>query len=213
MTVAEPAVTLTDFALALKCLVLTALIATRATSDETRRKWIVVFFGSLTAAPLLGGIVHGFITDKHSLAHAIFWNATLIAIGVTALATWMIVSLLSLRGRGQCILQRAAIVIFALYTASIIGLNNSFYIAVVHYLPPALIFTAVVANLYRKSRTTRRLAALTGLLMTFAAALVQQLKVAVHPEYFDHNALYHLIQGVAVLLIFVWMKAIVEGAE
>ena len=49
--------------------------------------------------------------------------------------------------------------------------------------------------------------------MTFAAALVQRLKVAVHPEYFDHNALYHLIQGVAVLLIFVWMKAIVEGAE
>ena len=127
--------------------------------------------------------------------------------------TWIIVSLLSLSGRSRRILQSAAVVIFSLYTASIIALNNSFYMAVAHYLPPALIFTCVVANLYRKQRTGRLLAALIGLIMTFAAALVQQLKVAVHSEYFDHNALYHLIQGVAVLLIFVWMKAVVEAAE
>ena len=177
------------------------------------RKWVVVFFGSLAAAPLLGGIVHGFITDQHSLLHALVWNGTLVAIGVTALATWMIVSLLSLSGRSRRLMQNAAIVIFSLYSASIIALNNSFYMAVAHYLPPALIFTGVVANLYRKQRTGRLLGALTGLIMTFAAALVPQLKVGVHPEYFDHNALYHLIHGIAFLLICVWMKAVVEAAE
>ena len=213
MNIAEPAVALTDFALAIECLILTLIIATRRGPDEIMRKWVVVFFASLAAAPLLGGIVHGFITDKQSLIHAIVWNTTMIAIGVTALATWMIISVLTLSGRSRRLLQNAAVVIFALYSASIIGLNNSFYMAVAHYLPPVLIFTCIVAHLYRKQRTARQLAALAGLLMTFAAALVQQLKIAVHPAYFEHNALYHLIQAVAVLLIFVWMKALVEAKE
>ena len=125
MTVAEPAVTLTDFALALECLVLTALIATRATSDETRRSGSSYFSAAWRRRRC--STASSTASSPTSIrCHAIFWNATLIAIGVTALATWIIVSLLSLRGRGQCILQRAAIVIFALYTASIIGLNNSF---------------------------------------------------------------------------------------
>ena len=37
-----------------------------------------------------------------------------------------------------------------------------------------------------------------GLVLTFVAAGVQQAALGVHPRYFDHNALYHLIQGLAL---------------
>ncbi len=45
------------------------------------------------------------------------------------------------------------------------------------------------------------------------AAGVQQLGIALHPVYFDHNALYHLIQAVAVLMLFLSARGIVrQGA-
>jgi len=36
----------------------------------------------------------------------------------------------------------------------------------------------------------------------FAASALQQLHVGLHPRYFNHNALYHLIQGIALALLF-----------
>jgi hypothetical protein len=40
-----------------------------------------------------------------------------------------------------------------------------------------------------------------GLALTFVAAAVQQAHVTVHPR-LGHNALYHLIQGIALALVF-----------
>ena len=41
-----------------------------------------------------------------------------------------------------------------------------------------------------------------GLGLTFVAAAVQQARVGLHPRYFNHNALYHLIQGAGLFLVF-----------
>ena len=41
-----------------------------------------------------------------------------------------------------------------------------------------------------------------GLGLTFVAAAVQQGRVGLHPRYFNHNALYHLIQGAGLFLVF-----------
>jgi hypothetical protein len=46
------------------------------------------------------------------------------------------------------------------------------------------------------------LAGAGGMTLTFAAALVQQRRVALHRVYFNHNALYHAIQAVAIGLLF-----------
>jgi hypothetical protein len=44
--------------------------------------------------------------------------------------------------------------------------------------------------------------------MSAAAAMLQQAKVAVHPVYFDHNAVYHVVQAIAlVFLYFGWRRA------
>jgi hypothetical protein len=43
------------------------------------------------------------------------------------------------------------------------------------------------------------------------AALVQRVGLAPHPVYFNHNALYHLLQGVALLLFYLAARRLVES--
>ena len=41
------------------------------------------------------------------------------------------------------------------------------------------------------------------MVLTLVAAVVQQRKISLHPVYFNHNAFYHAIQAVALVLIYV----------
>jgi hypothetical protein len=69
--------------------------------------------------------------------------------------------------------------------------------------------------MYRRTRNRPLALTITGLLLTFVAAGVQQAGIAVHPVYFNHNALYHVIQGVALFLIFVgarWIVTVAPGS-
>ena len=64
----------------------------------------------------------------------------------------------------------------------------------------------------RNGRRTRRGArlGLAGLGLTFVAAGVQAGRVGLHPRLFDHNALYHAIQGVAVAVFYLSARALAE---
>ena len=53
---------------------------------------------------------------------------------------------------------------------------------------------------------------LAGIISTFAAAGVQQTGLAMHPIYFNHNALYHLIQGLALFMVFWSVPALTVAA-
>ena len=48
----------------------------------------------------------------------------------------------------------------------------------------------------------------------FVGSVVQFRRVAVHPVYFDHNALYHAIEAIALLFMFGAARwAIATGAQ
>lgn len=61
---------------------------------------------------------------------------------------------------------------------------------------------------YARERERHVLVAVLGLPLTFVAAAVQQAGVALHPTYFDHNALYHLVQAVALWLFFLGFRSV-----
>ena len=42
----------------------------------------------------------------------------------------------------------------------------------------------------------------TALALMFVGSIVQFRRVAVHPVYFNHNALYHAIEAIALLFMF-----------
>jgi hypothetical protein len=44
-------------------------------------------------------------------------------------------------------------------------------------------------------------------------AAVQQLRIGLHPAYFNHNALYHLVQAVALALVFAACRDLLAPRE
>jgi hypothetical protein len=206
MTVLEPAVTLTDFALAIEC-GLFAVWLRRCDRTRFTAPFVALFAASSVSA-LLGGISHGFLPGAESL-----WRATLIAICVAALAAWVAAARLALPERAERIVTALAALAFLAQAAYILFVDQSFTAAIVSYVPAALFLLIAFALVYRSQRSLFLLAGIAGLALTFVAAAVQQTGIGLHPRFFDHNAFYHLLQALAFFLIFWTARALVESSS
>ena len=207
----EPAVALTDYALAVECALFVLLLTSRRPVDQTLRFWFVVFFASAGGASLLGGTVHGFFSDATSNSRRILWQATLLAILVTSLATWRIGATIFLTARGAINVRRLAIALVAALSFVVLFVRHEFVIAIIAYLPATLFLLVGLVAAYRSRRLPALRWGVAGLGLTFVAATVQRLRIAVHPHYFDHNALYHVIQGVGLWMIFLGARCITSA--
>ncbi|MDX1431764.1 MAG: hypothetical protein R3286_04880 [Gammaproteobacteria bacterium] len=212
MTIAEPDVTLTDYALTLECAVLAWLLHRERLGDRALRRSCVIFFAAIGLASLMGGTVHGFAHDQSSLLHVVLWKTTLLAIGTAALAAWMMGSHLLSRESLARRVRDTAVALFAAYALAV-AFVDSFLLAVAHYLPAALFLLLAFWLRYLKDHRPSLLWGVTGLLLTFVAAAVQQLGVGLHRVWFNHNALYHVIQAVALLFLFVASRGIIRERE
>jgi hypothetical protein len=202
----EPDVALTDYALALECAVFCALVA--RSSHPPLRKWWMIFFASIGAGALFGGTVHGFFLDKSTTGWAILWHAAILSIGVTATATWAIGGYLQMGERMSAAVRRAAVWLLVVYTIIVLTVSSSFFVAILMYLPATVFMLVAMVDAYRRSPTRPEAYGIAGLALTFVAAAVQQFRIALHPQYFNHNALYHVVQGIALFLIFLAARSV-----
>ena len=192
----EPDVTLTDYLLALEAFAFAVLVARSAIATPLQR-WFVIFFAATAAASLVGGTVHGFFSNS-----VVLWRLVLISLGVVSAAAWAIGARLLFADRVAQIVTLAACVEFAVYALVVAMVTDSFSIAIANYLPSTIFLVVAFFASYRTSSATPLALGLGGLLLTLVAAAVQQARVALHPTYFNHNALYHLLQAIALFLIF-----------
>jgi hypothetical protein len=209
-SIAEPDVTLTDYGLALECGFFVLLLYRLRESAGPARTWFIVFFAALAIAAIAGGTVHGFLHREDTLAHRVAWNTSLIAIGVVALSAWMIGSRFEPVRRADLVLRWIAVALFIGYCTVVLLLRNTFAVAIVHYLPAVFFLLFVYAWSYFRGRQPYLLTGLIGLSLTLLAAGTQQLEIALHPVYFDHNALYHLVQAAALLMLYSSARSIVR---
>jgi len=203
----EPDVALTDFGLALECAVLAILLRVRPARDHASRTAFVVFFAALAAAALSGGIVHGFLPDEASAGYRVVWRATMLAIGLAAVAAWSAGAHLAMTASAATWVTRAAVAGLAAYALVVLRVTDDFAAAVGFYLPAALFLLGAFAVQYRRTRAAPLRAGMAGLLLTFIASGAQQAGIDLHPRYFNHNALYHLLQAVAMWLVYVSARA------
>src|SRR5580765_6504359 len=192
----EPDVTITDYLLALEAFAFAVLIARAATATPLQR-WFVIFFAATAAASLVGGTVHGFFNDS-----VVLWRLVLISLGVVAAAAWAIGARLLFADRLAQFVVTAAWVEFAAYALMVVFVTDKFLFAIVNYLPATVFLIVAFFARYQSNAVTPLAQGLAGLLLTLVAAGVQQARLAVHPRYFNHNALYHLLQAIALFLIF-----------
>jgi hypothetical protein len=200
----EPDVALTDYALAVECAVFAWLLWRRGKGEPTAapRSWWVLFFASASLASLLGGTEHGFFVADPGFADVALWRLTLLAIGAAAFAGWAIGSgLLLPRGPARWVVRAAAVGLGA-YAAVVLWVDDTFWVAIANYLPPLALLLGALSWIAVRERSRAAALAAAGVALMFVAAALQQLGIALHPTYFNHNALYHLVQAVALALLF-----------
>jgi uncharacterized protein DUF6962 len=200
--VTQPDVALTDFALTLECAAFA--LWPRAPRDEVQR-WLRVLFAASAAAPLAGGLFHGFYSAPDSAPGQWLWALALFGVGVAALACWALAAHLRLGTARARSAVRFAELGLALY-AGLLALGfRSFSLAVAVYLPPVL---ALLAASFRQSPL-----AAAGLGVTLVAAVAQQSQVSWPALGLSHNALYHAIQALGFALFFAGSRRWRAGEE
>lgn len=205
----EMDVMLTDYGLMVLCSVLASLLRRRADEGFFRTQF-ELFFGAVAVASLFGGTVHGFFLNENTPAHQILAALTFISIGVAGFSVWTIsarmlfdqerAKLISKMMLGVLVMYIIVVLKFAL--SFTLSLMKDYIVAIVYYLPAAVAFLGVLLRKYLKGHEKQILFGILGLFLTFVAAGIQQAKIGLSPVYFNHDALYHLVQAAGLYLIF-----------
>jgi hypothetical protein len=207
----RPAVSLTDFALAIECAAFALVLIRRPASDPVLRRWFVAFFASVAAASLLGGTMHGFFEYSTSPVRTILWTCTLLSILVTSFAAWSIAAILELDTRAGKVARRFGQAQLLVLSLVVLFVTRGFLVAIIAYLPATLFLLASLSLAYRRRRDSALAWGVAGLTLILAGSAVQQAGITVHPVYLDHNTLYHVIQGIALWMIYRAAKWIVAA--
>ena len=207
MTISEPATLITDYLLALFTALLARRLARAARDAEwsalverarTQRWWSVAFMAT-AAAGAAGGTVHGF---QHAMARPLadlLWIATLESLVVAAFA--VVSAALGQLGWSRGVTFAATFVaaaVFGFYGLWVIK-NPVFLAAIAAYGAAFAVLLAI--RFYRKPLDNAGRLLLAGVGLSLVAAGVQQSGWSIH-RYFNHNDLYHVIQAVAIWLLY-----------
>jgi hypothetical protein len=210
----QVAVSLTDYGLAAECLWFSLRIArSQSATTSTLRRLFAAFFLSIAMAALAGGTVHGFFSDESSPGYHFLWPFTLIVLGTTAMIGVQIGAGLQFPRSTAKNVGRSAFAIFIVYCLLVLFVRQDFRIAILGYVP-ALIFLGVAFLLaHRRQNTSMFLIGFIGVCTMLLAAAAQQAKIGIHPVYFDHNALYHVLQSIALFMVFLAGSQSIKSAE
>jgi hypothetical protein len=169
-----------------------------------------VLMGGLASAALWGAAFHAFFpAGTATLPGFLAWVPVVLSI-VVAASAMLELSLRLLLPRIQLPARRSIVATYAASFAVVVLLVHESFSSIVCFYIPALILLLIAAGHQAiRSRDTGWALIAIGLIMSAGAALLQQARVAVHPVYFDHNAVYHVVQGIAlVVLYFGWRRAL-----
>ncbi len=198
--IAEPAVTLTDYGLAIEGLCCAVILARNTRRDSELYPLGSIFFGATALAALTGGTFHGCFPDKRHPLHQRLWTTTLLALGTSSAAAWGIAARLAFAPRQARLVTTLGAGAYGIYGAVVLNGRQQFIVAVVGYLPAILFLLGALARRYARSRERAAALGLAGVGLTLIATGVQQGKLTIHPRFCDHNTLYHLLMGLALPL-------------
>jgi len=203
----EVDVAVTDYLLAVESALFAFLLSRQASNRTLGRRsgWrdpFALFFAATGVGSLVGGTVHGFFAAGDATPGVVLWRASLLAVGVAALCGWIIGARMLFGERAARAARLVASLEFLAYAAVIVGVNDSFWVAVANYLPTTAFLIVAFVVAYRSTGDRAAAVGVAGFASTVAAAAIQQFRVAVHPRYFNHNALYHVVQAAALFMIF-----------
>jgi hypothetical protein len=206
LSIHEPDVALTDLGLAILGGYfgwrLSRSLRKRGAGDKLRKAGLVIMLG-LASAALFGAIFHAFFPAKTaSPPGRIAWAPVVLSI-VTVAATLLWLALSLLVPRLSPALARVLLLVYCGAFLTIALLVDDSFGGIVRFYGPALILMLVAAVIQAaRTRSVGWGLIAGGFAISIVAALLQQAGVSIHPQYFNHNAVYHVVQGVALVLLY-----------
>ena len=202
MSIHEPDVVFTDLGLAILAAYLGWRLWTAAGIGSLARAGAVLL-GGLASAAFWGAIFHAFFpADTATLSGFIAW----IPVTLSIIVAGAIMLELSLRFLVPALPKPIRRLIVATYAASfavvVLLVDESFTSIVRFYMPPLLLLLVAAGQQAIRGRSAAWARIALGLIISVGAALLQQRRVSIHPLYFDHNAVYHVVQSVAIVFLY-----------
>jgi hypothetical protein len=205
----EPDVTLTDYGLAVECAACAAFLGLTPTGRKGLRTAGMCFFIFLGLSAATGGTVHGFCTQKQSPECQVLWQLTLQSIGLAAFSTWILGAGILATGRAGRWLALAAFPQIVVYGTMVLLITQEFWIAFTIYLPAAfLLLVGFCRGVWRDGHRFLLVGA-SGSVLSFVSSFFQFMRIGIDPVYFNHNALAHVVQAVALALIFLGIRYVI----
>jgi hypothetical protein len=201
----EPDVALTDLALSVETLVFALVFVRMRPADSALRVRAALLFAALSASSLLGALYHGFFPLRTATPGGwLVWILTMTAIGGAATVFWMLIG--SLGRKPPSWLTPVALAAFAAYVLFVVAVDYRFWVSIAFTVPPLLAFLGTLLARALRSSAPGAAAGIAAIALMFAASALQQLRIGIDPAWFNHNALYHLIQSVALVFLFVSLR-------
>jgi hypothetical protein len=202
----EISTTLSDFALcALNIIFCWKLWALRVSRKNFKNNFFGIFAAAALAS-LMGGVVHGFLPADDEKITQFFWLITMISVGVSSYNLNLVNLHLLFRNEMVISIRKYIRILLAIYIVIVIWVSSQFYIAIISYIPAAIVLFLILFSRVMRKRTMANLGGLVGLGLTFVAAYIQQSHLAIHPVYMDHNALYHVLQSLGMAGLFIFAR-------
>ena len=201
-TIHEPVTVLTDFIITGLCLYFYLQLNQLSGKDVSAKNW-KYFYGFMSISSFLGGCSHAFFAVHEGLGYKTFWLGmqVLNVFSIYYMQQGVLYSVLknSLNKRYwsisytiQCILASIAVFIFQSFIVIIINTAIG--------LIPIMIFHFLAAK-----QNKNNLWIAYGIVVLFATALVNAVKLTIHP-YFNHLDLAHVLIMVNISLMFIGVK-------
>jgi hypothetical protein len=146
--------------------------------------------------------------------HKYFWDTTLLSIGAVSISCFNLAADLHpvLKPGNKFVLGLTAMA-FLPYAWYVLTGYRTFLTAIVFYLPATLLLLAAIVHQHMNAKTRQTWCGLIGIILTFVAAGVQQSHFFVEPYLLNYNTLYHVIQAIALVLLYIFGAGARETRE
>jgi hypothetical protein len=200
ITIHEPDVVITDLALA----ALGAWFGWRLWTGRRRtcsKSGSILILG-LGSAAFWGAVFHAFFPEETATrAGFIAWIPVSLSIVVAAAAMLDMALRILLPGMAHGV-RLLLLATYAAGFAAVVLLVDESFSSIVRFYVPALLLFLAGAGLQAVRSGSGWSWIIAGLLVSVGAALMQQAEVSLDPRYFDHNAVYHVLQSIALVILY-----------
>jgi hypothetical protein len=201
VTISEPVTLATDYLLGtLSELCGVLLLKQNVKIRHASVRWWAFALFAAAVGSYVGGTYHGFRHALDPAVAAVLWKVTTISMGVASFLLLIAAINAAFTGQDRRWLIAAAALKLAIYVGWMLG-HDEFRYVIYEYGSTLAIVLLLVAAERTHGVAGHRAYIASGILVSIAAAAVQQSGVRLH-QHFNHNDLMHVIQMGGVWLLY-----------